>query len=164
MASWWAGKVRQFWRHLIGRVAEAERVGLHGWLTGPQAALFDSMPRADQRHGLDVAAELRRGGQTDPELLLAGLLHDCGKGHGVGLWHRVAWSLGERYGDLVLRLAGRLPGFCRAFDLIRTHADRSAELTLAAGCSTRTADLIRHQAEPQDPILGEALRLADERS
>lgn len=137
---------------------------MQAWLTGPQADLFGSMPRADQRHGLDVVAELRRGGQTDHELLLAGLLHDCAKGHGVGLWHRVAWSLGERYGDPILRLTRRVPGVGRAFDLIRTHADRSAELALAAGCSTRTADLIRHQAEPRDPILGEALRLADERS
>ena len=42
------------------------------------------------------------------------------------------------------------------------HAARSAELALEAGCSTETADLIRHQAEPVDDVLGKALLLADQ--
>ena len=37
-----------------------------------------------------------------------------------------------------------------------------AELALQAGCSAQTADLIRHQAEPVDEILGKALLLADQ--
>ena len=35
---------------------------------------------ADRRHGLDVVASLRADGVTDPDVLLAGLLHDAGKG------------------------------------------------------------------------------------
>lgn len=161
---WWAGKVRQSWRHSTGRVTAAERAALGGWLTAAQTALFESMPRADQRHGLDVVAALRTAGHRDPELLLAGLLHDCGKGPSVRLWHRVAWSLGERYGTAISSLTARLPGFARAYDRIRLHAERSAELAVRAGCTPRTASLIRHQAEPMEPVLGEALRLADERS
>ena len=34
----------------------------------------------------------------DPELLQAALFHDCSKGPQTRLPHRVAWSLGERYG------------------------------------------------------------------
>ncbi len=162
MGGWWAGKVRQFGRHVTGRVAPAERAALAGWLTLAQMDLFEDMHRADQRHGLDVVASLRRAGHEDLELLLAGLLHDAGKGPEVGLWHRVAWSLGERYGPLIGRAARRVPGFAAALERIDSHADRSATLARAAGCTPRTVELIRHQAAPLDPEHGEALRLADE--
>ncbi len=146
----------------MGRVAMAERAAIAGWLTDAQMDLFEGMHRADQRHGLDVVASLRRAGHQDPELLMAGLLHDAGKGPEVGLWHRVVWSLGERYGPLIGRAARRVPGFAAALDRIDGHADRSATLARAAGCTPRTVELIRHQAAPLDPEHGEALRLADE--
>ena len=162
--AWWAGRVRQFVRYVTGRVSATERESLRSWLSEPQLALFRSMHRADQRHGLDVVAWLRRGGHTDADLLLAGLLHDSGKGRDLHLWHRVGWSLGERYGAGVRNLLSRLPTFYKAFATIEAHADKSADLALAAGCSELTADLIRHQAEPTDQELGVALRLADEAS
>jgi hypothetical protein len=161
---WWATKLRQTARHLTGRVGAAEQAELDGWLTAAQRRLFDSMHRADQRHGLDVVARLRDEGHTDPDLLVAGLLHDCSKGRGVRLPHRVAWSLGERYGGVVVDVCSRLPGFRVAFDRLATHAESSARLALAAGCSDRTAELIRHQTDPVDPVAGRALRLADEAS
>ena len=89
MSGWWATKVRQFFRHLFGRVSRAERDEAAAWLTPKQAVLFDSMHRADQRHGLDVVQALRAAGHDDPDVLLAGLLHDSAKGRAVGLWHRV---------------------------------------------------------------------------
>lgn len=159
---WWAARTRQAWRHLGGRVTPGERAELEAWLNGPQLRLFDSMHRADQRHGLDVVAILRADGHDDPELLQAALLHDGSKGRSVRLPHRVAWSLGERYGERVLDVLGRLPGFAMAFERLRHHADDSARLALAAGCSERTAELIRHQSEPLDPDVGRALQLADE--
>jgi hypothetical protein len=142
-------------------VAPSERTELAAWLTPAQLALFDAMPTADQRHGLDVLATLRASGTADPDLLLAGLLHDAGKGRTVGLWHRVAWSLGERYGSWVWRLARRLPGFTEALERMRDHAERSADLAAGAGCSPRTVELIRNQADPDDAD-GAVLRLADE--
>jgi hypothetical protein len=47
-------------------------------------------------------------------------------------------------------------------DRLRTHADASARLAAAAGCSQRTVELIRWQEAPRDPEFGERLRLADE--
>ena len=161
---WWATKARQAVRHLSGRVSAREWDDLRARLTPEQLALFASMHRADQRHGLDVAAHLRAAGHDDPELLLAGLLHDCAKGRAVRLPHRVAWSLGERYGDGVLDLFARLPGFRSAFDRLAVHAEASARLAREAGCSERTAELIRHQDAPTDPVAGGALKLADEAS
>jgi hypothetical protein len=162
VGSWWGGRVRQFDRYLRGRVEESEREDLATWLTPAQIALFERMHRADQRHGLDVVASLRAEGHRDRDLLLAGLFHDASKGPGVGLWPRVAWALGGRYGGWVHGAAAHLPGFRVAFDGLATHAARSAELCLAAGCSVVTAELVRNQAEPVDPAAGEALRLADE--
>src|SRR5687767_8882746 len=159
---WWAGKVRRFGRYLTGRVTALERTDLTAWLTPPQLALFDSMHTADQRHGLDVVAALRGEGHTGPELLLAGLLHDCAKGRSLHAWHRIGWSLGERYGARVERVIERVPSFRAAFVTMREHAARSAELAAGAGCSAATVELIRNQAQPTDPVLGRALLLADQ--
>jgi hypothetical protein len=161
---WWAAKSRQAIRHVSGRISRPERAQLRELLTPVQLRLFESMHRADQRHGLDVMTYLRADGHDDPDLLLAGLLHDCAKGRTVRLDHRVAWSLGERYGENVRDTFARLPGYAGAFARLRVHAEASAELALAAGCSVRTAELIRHQDDPIDPGAGQALRLADEAS
>ena len=160
-ASWWGSKVRQFRAHVRARVGPAERSGLEAWLTDLQLALFDGMHVADRRHGLDVVATLRAEGVTDPEVLLAGLLHDAGKGP-TGIWPRVAYSLGQRYGSWVWRVAGVLPPFGAALTRLRDHAEVSASLSRAAGCSPRTVELIRHQDAPVDPVAGRLLQLADE--
>jgi hypothetical protein len=167
MSGWWATKTRQFFRYLVGRVSNGERVELATWLSPAQLELFESMHRADRRHGLDVVRALRTAGHDDHDVLVAGLLHDCGKGRDVGLWHRVGWSLADHYGGpkgAVRGMLARLPGFGRAFLTLDNHAQTSAALALAAGCSQRCAELIRHQADPADDELGVALRLADEAS
>jgi hypothetical protein len=116
---------------------------------------------ADQRHGLDVVASLRAQGVTETDVLVAGLIHDAGKGD-TGVLPRVAWTLGERYGRWVWRVAGVVPGFAVALRRLRDHAETSASLAAAAGCSPLTVDLIRHQSAPVDARYGELLRLADE--
>lgn len=160
-ASWWASKVRQFRTHLRARVAPAERSALATWVTPRQLEVFDAMHVADRRHGLDVVATLRRQGVTDPEVLLAGLLHDAGKGD-TGMLPRVANSLGQAYGSWIWRLAGVLPGFGPALERLRTHADTSARLAEQAGATPRTVELIRHQDAPVDGEAGRLLKLADE--
>ena len=131
------------------------------WIAPAQLDLFDQMHLADRRHGLDVVASLKGEGVTEPDLLVAGLLHDAGKGH-TGVWPRVAYSLGSRYGAWVPRMASVFPGFRSALERLRAHAETSAALAAAAGCSERTVELIRNQDAPLDPELGELLRLADE--
>jgi hypothetical protein len=116
---------------------------------------------ADRRHGLDVVASLRREGVVERDVLLAGLIHDAGKGD-TGVWPRVAHALAGAYGPWILRAARPLPGFGPALERLRTHAATSAELAAAAGCAARTVELIRFQDAPIDPEFGELLRLADE--
>ena len=158
---WWATKIRQFARHVTARVTAEERGSLDAWLTSPEARLFDTMHVADRRHGLDVVASLRTMGVADRDVLVAGLLHDAGKG-ATGLWPRVAWSLGEAWGSNIWRVAERLPGMSRALARLRDHAELSAVLAAAAGCSGRTVELIRNQDAPTDPQFGEMLLAADE--
>lgn len=160
-ASWWGTKVRQFRAHVRASVAPAERSGLEAWLTDAQLTLFDGMHVADRRHGLDVLATLRADGVTDAEVLLAGLLHDAGKGQ-TGVWPRIAHSLGQAFGGWVPRVAGVVPGFGAALARLRDHAETSASLAASAGCSPRTVELIRHQDAPIDSEAGRLLKLADE--
>ncbi len=163
MASWWAEKVRQAGAHVRARVSDAERRQLEAWLTLDQSRLFDRMHVADRRHGLDVVAHLRAGGSNDPDLLVAGLVHDCAKGD-TGVLPRIAFSLGQRYGSSIWRVAAVVPGWGSALRRLRDHAEASAALAAEAGCSQRTVELIRHQDEPVDLVAGEQLRRADEAS
>ena len=134
---------------------------LAAWTTPAQRRLFDTMHVADQRHGLDVVASMRAAGVKDRDALVAGLLHDAGKGD-TGVWPRVAYSLGQAYGPRVRRVASVWPGMGKALERLDAHAQQSAVLAAEAGCSQRTIDLIRYQDEPRDPEFGAALKLADE--
>lgn len=162
-AAWWAGKVRQTRRYLLARVPARERESVSAWLSPAQLALFDSMHVADRRHGLDVVAALRAAGEQDTEVLLAGLLHDAGKGD-TGLLPRVVHSLDQAHIAIAGVAIGWLPGMRAARARLRDHPAVSARLAAAAGCSERTVELIRWQEDPRDPIAGERLRLADDAS
>jgi hypothetical protein len=116
---------------------------------------------ADRRHGLDVVRTLRADGVAERDVLVAGLLHDAGKG-ATGVVPRIVHSLGQAFGPWVVKLARRLPGMAAPLERLRAHAETSAEMARAAGCSERTVELIRWQDAPRDPEYGERLRLADE--
>ena len=158
---WWAGKVRQTRRHLSARVSPRERAEAAQWLGPAELEIFDGMHVADRRHGLDVVATLRADGVSDPEVLVAGLLHDAGKGN-TSIGPRVIHSLSMAYGDWTGRSVGWFPGMTASLARLRAHAETSARMAAAAGCSERTVELIRWQDAPRDPEAGERLRLADE--
>jgi len=158
---WWVAKARQARRHVGAKVTPRERDAIAAWLSPAQLALYDGMHVADRRHGLDVVATLRAGGDDDREVLLAGLLHDAGKGD-TGFLPRVAYSLGTAYGRWIDAVVGWWPGMGHDLERLRSHAETSARLAEAAGCSERTVELIRWQDEPHDLVAGERLRLADE--
>ena len=160
-ASWWGSRARQFRAHLRAGVTPGERAALAPWITPAQLALFDAMHVADRRHGLDVMVSLRGEGVSEPDVLIAGLIHDAGKGD-TGVGPRIAYTLGSRYGRWIWRVAAIIPGYRSALERLRTHAETSAALAAGAGCSPRTVELIRHQDAPNDPEFGELLRLADE--
>ncbi|MDQ2674338.1 MAG: hypothetical protein M3Y40_06750 [Chloroflexota bacterium] len=159
-------RVSQFVAHVRARVDPDEVAMAHRVLSGPAASLFDAMPVADRRHGLDVTARLLAAGHDDPDLLAAALLHDAAKGRRMRLWHRVAGVLLEAWAPGALRrLASPDPTSRRhPFHLYLHHADLSAELVLAAGGSARTAAFIRGTAVDDDARLQRALTEADDAS
>jgi hypothetical protein len=142
-------------------VAPRERQDLATWLRPAELEMFDGMHVADRRHGLDVVDTLRADGVSDPEVLVAGLLHDAGKGN-TSIGPRVIYSLSSAYGDRIARSVAWLPGLAESLRRLRAHAETSARMAAAAGCSERTVELIRWQDAPRDPEAGERLRLADE--
>lgn len=133
-------------------------------LPEPAVALFESMPVADRRHGLDVAERLIRGGHDDPDLLAAALLHDAAKGHGMRLWHRVGGVLLEALAPSVLRrLASTDPSSWRhPFHLHLHHGPMSAALCVEAGCPPRVGSFIRGVVADEDLQLYRALTRADD--
>ena len=133
-------------------------------LATPAVALFETMPVADRRHGLDVAERLLRAGHDDRDLLAAALLHDAAKGHRTRLWHRVSGVLLEALApSLLRRLASADSSSWRhPFHLYLHHAPMSAELCAEAGCPPRVGAFIRAEVADADAQLLRALTRADD--
>jgi hypothetical protein len=158
--------VAQAVAHVRARVDPAERGLVLRALPEPAVALFDAMPVADRRHGLDVAERLIAEGIDDRDALAAALLHDAAKGRRMRLWHRVAGVLLEAVApSLLVRLASPHPRSWRhPFHLYLHHASLSADLALEAGCAPRVAAFIRGDARGADARLQHALKVADDAS
>jgi hypothetical protein len=141
-----------------------ERAELTAHLTPAEQRLFHSMDLRDHRHALDVFRVLKSGGQRDPSLLAAALLHDVGKGP-IKLWQRVAFVLLRAVSPGLLRRLARAddPGWRGALARTLDHAERGAALAEEAGSTAETVRLIRLHRSPagDDPALA-LLQAADE--
>lgn len=159
-------RVAQFVSHLTARVTPDDEVAAHRILPATAWPLFDGMPVADRRHGLDVAQRLLAQGIDDHELLAAALLHDAAKGHRLRLWHRVGGVLMARLAPGALpRLASPGPGSGgNAWWVFLHHAQLSADAVRSAGLSERVAAFISGSAPAGDERLAIALHAADEAS
>src|SRR6266550_3289641 len=137
-------RVGQFVNHLTARVTPDDEATAHRILPGTAWPLFDGMPVADRRHGLDVARRLLERGIDDRELLAAALLHDAAKGRRLRLWHRVSGVLLSRLAPwLLTTLASPDPASGgHPWWIFLHHAQLSAEAALGAGLSERAAGFI----------------------
>ena len=162
MASWWAGKVRQFRAHLRASVSPG-RAGGPGGLADPGAARAVRLdarrrpaPRPRRRR---LAARRRRDGPRPAARRPAPRRRQGRHRHlaaGRVLARPALRDVGLGRAPVGCRASGRRSSGCA------THAETSAALALGAGCSARTVELIRYQDDPRDPVAGERLRLADE--
>jgi hypothetical protein len=161
-----AYRIGQVGRGLVPGVPARDRALAAAILTEPQFAAFRLLDPADQRHALRVVRLLLAAGARDPDLIVAGLLHDLGKvdarGEGrVLLIHRVAKVLLVRLlPGLWVRLGDtRRPGLARGFALLRHHPALGAAWAATLGVSPRACALIAaHQAGPICPGAAAALR------
>ena len=152
--------------HVRARVAPEEEALARRVLPVTAWPLFETMPVADRRHGLDGVRRLLAAGADEPELLAAALLHDAAKGQRMRLWHRIAGVLLEAAAPAVLRrLASRNERSWRhPFHLYLHHAELSADMARHAGCSARTAAFIRGTVDAGDTQLLRTLEAADDAS
>ena len=112
-------------------------------------------------HSAATARWLIERGHDDPDLLVAALLHDIGKGE-QRRWDRVGYVLAQeaRVAGLVGAGNSRL-AFRRAVARSLSHAEASAERMANAGASARAVELTRLHHGPAGeeallPLLQEA--------
>jgi hypothetical protein len=162
MGAWY--RARQFGRALLSRISSEEVALAHRSLPPGASPCFDSMPRQDRRHGLDVAQALLQGGADDQALIAAALLHDAGKARcGLTVFHRTLIVLLVWLRPAWLQqLAARDSGWRRPFWAHGRHAAIGAEQARAAGCSDTSVWLIRnhHDAGCQETSYRATLLLA----
>lgn len=129
--------------------------------------LFRRMPRAEQHHGIAICRALEAQEHTDPDLLIASLLHDVGKIQAPPrLWDRVIAVLGEYFAPQRAAhwSAGEPRGLRRGFVVRRRHPEWGAALTRQAGATPRVVALILHHHDhlEEDADLT-ALQMTDEK-
>jgi hypothetical protein len=153
-------RIRQFIRAVGARVTPAEWAWAGERLPPAALELFRALPRQDQRHALDVAHALVESGLTDPELLAAALLHDCGKaGAGLTVWHRSIIVLLHRLRpDWLEWLGARDAGWRRPFWAHLHHPEIGAARAEAAGCAALTVWIIRWHHRPAETLPADSRR------
>jgi predicted HD phosphohydrolase len=156
---------RQFFRSVGASLSAEDRAEVAQRLNAEQQRLFYAMTARDQRHCLDVFHALQRDGHDDPDLLLAALLHDVGKGP-VRLWHRVAYVLIRALSPRLLRRlsSDSGSGWRQALASFSDHSRRGAVLVETTGAPEAVVALVRLHSGDEigaDPRVA-LLRAADE--
>jgi hypothetical protein len=164
----------QFWNALFSSRTRIASESLLPQLTPVQLILFRRMQPSEQAHAFHLFKQLLAGGETNPDLLTAALLHDVGKIlFPLSIFDRIVIVLGKRFFPRSARAwaEGAPQGLRRPFVVAEQHAGWGAQLASQAGASQQTVELIRqhHEAfatEPDahaDPLLT-ALQAADDES
>jgi len=156
---------RQFFRSVGASISAEDRAAVAHRLNAEQQRLFYAMTARDQRHCLDVFHALQHDGHDDPDLLLAALLHDVGKGP-ARLGHRVAYVLIRALSPRLLRrlASDSGSGWRQALASFSEHSRRGAALVEATGAPEAVVSLVRLHSgdEIADDPRAALLRAADE--
>lgn len=160
-------RLRQFAHALTGRVSPAERRLVAAYLPPGEQRLFERMPRFDQRHCLDVFHTLAHAGHTDPLLLRAALIHDCGKvnddGRPIPLLYYGLFVVTRRFMPGMYAWAARNGrGPLWPFAVHAAHEERSAKLAEDAGSPPQLVAILRDYAGRCSTPAAQALRRADD--
>ncbi len=158
-----AMRLRQGARALTAWIHPVDGALAASVLTPALLGLFYRLRRSEQLHSLRVLRTLYAAGETDPDLMVAALLHDVGKTVGpFSLPERVLVVLVRKCAPALYRRWGKSEphGWKRPFAISLRHPEWSAQMVAAAGGSPRAVELCRRHAEPlSGPPCGETERL-----
>jgi putative nucleotidyltransferase with HDIG domain len=162
-------RVKQVIAAITAKITAADRAFIAKYLTDSEQVLYWKMNVPDQRHALNVAytaLDFPETGEVDELLLIrSALLHDVGKIRGdVSTLDKIITVLAHKLAPHWAYEWGR-PGRGNRFDNIRHafyiyyhHAERSAEMLLAAGTTGILINIVRRHHELPDA--GEPAELA----
>jgi hypothetical protein len=148
-----AYRFRQGLRALGSRLRPVDDALAEATLSPALHVLYRRMRRSERQHSLRVLRSLMTTGHTDPDLLVAALLHDVGKTQArfflpekvlVVLVRAASPTLYRRWGSASTR------GWRRPFAVSVQHPAWGAEMVAAAGASPLAVELIRHHADPPE--------------
>lgn len=154
-------RIRQLYQAIKPKVHKPEIEWASDILPSSAVSLFLSLSESEQRHALDVAYDLWSADQRDPNLLIAALLHDCGKSlKPLMLWERIyivlVQALPPRAWNTLLH---SFPLFSAPLLTAQEHPAWGAELALRLGLNPEIIELIRNHHSPKtwkDILLSEA--------
>lgn len=160
-------RLRQLASALGARLTPEELRLVEATLSPGEFWLFQRMPRFDQRHCLDVYQSLCGGGYTDPLLLRAALIHDCGKvderGRPIPLLYYGLFVVLRRLAPTAYAWAARSGrGPLRPFAVHANHEQRSATMAAAADSPPGLVAILRDYAEHRHTPATLALHWADD--
>jgi len=128
-------------------------------------ALFKQMQPSEKEHAIVMVRKLAEQCESQPDLLVAALLHDVGKLRYrlnpmertvVVLVKAVMPRQSRQWGSLAPGEWEDLPGWRKPFVVAEQHASWGAEIARQAGVSFLTETLIREHHNPNLNKTGEA--------
>lgn len=170
-------RARQFFLAVTSRVNTEDRDFAQKYLTIPETALFNQLPRDEQKHSIIVARKMLKiahGPQADVDervIAKVGLLHDIGKAAvKLGVMDRSFLVIMRRVFKVLydkIAESGESPAsgtFARKFYVHREHAGIGAALLKNAGTEGTIIQIIEHhddKPKESDPIELFLLRKVD---
>lgn len=155
---------RQFWRAIFLKADRHALEKAEDKLTPAQWSLFTQLQPAEKSHAVNMFCMLLEQGDSQPDLLVAALLHDVGKLRyrlnpieraAVVLVKAIYPKLAHHWGEQPAGNWDGLPGWRKAFILAEQHPQWGAEMACQAGVSHLAETLIRQHERPHSLEAGE---------
>ncbi|HHY26850.1 MAG TPA: HD domain-containing protein [Desulfitobacterium dehalogenans] len=157
-------RVHQFWKAIHPIIREEELEWAISLLPPHSLPLFQAQPLPEQRHALDVALDLWDSGIRDSYLLIAALLHDCGKTrYPLKVWERITIVLLQKGPRKIWNtlISSHFP-ISAPLRAAEAHPAWGAEMALEIGLDPHIVELIGEHHTPHSQE-GYLLYLADNR-